>query len=47
MGAGIPSGKEIGRILNELLEAVLEDPALNEKEKLLTIARNFVKETRA
>ncbi len=41
MGAGIPAGKEIGRILNELLEVVLEDPALNEKEKLLTIARNL------
>jgi hypothetical protein len=35
---GIPSGKTIGVILRELLEAVLEDPALNTKEKLLEIA---------
>jgi len=41
MAAGIPSGKEIGRILDELLEAVLDNPALNEKDKLLTIARNI------
>ncbi len=41
MATGIPAGKEIGRILNELLEAVLEDPALNKKEKLLSIARNI------
>ena len=47
MSAGIPAGKEIGRILNELLEAVLEDPALNEKEKLLTIALNLADATRA
>ena len=38
MQAGIPSGKELGRILNELLECVLEDPEMNDKEKLLAIA---------
>ena len=47
MSAGIPAGKEIGRILDELLEVVLEDPALNEKEKLLTIALNLADATRA
>ena len=31
------SGREIGRILQELLELVLEDPCLNETEKLLEI----------
>ena len=41
MDAGVPAGKELGRILNGLLETVLEDPAQNEKEKLLTIARNL------
>lgn len=32
---GIPKGKEIGRILNELLDKVLEHPELNKKELLL------------
>jgi tRNA nucleotidyltransferase (CCA-adding enzyme) len=35
---GIPPGPMVGVILNELLQAVLEDPALNEKTKLLEIA---------
>ena len=38
MSLGIPTGKTIGVILKELLEAVLEDPALNTREKLLEIA---------
>lgn len=38
MSAGIPAGKEIGRILNELFECVLEDPAMNTKEKLMDVA---------
>lgn len=38
MAAGIPAGKEIGRILNSLLETVLDDPALNTKDRLLQIA---------
>jgi putative nucleotidyltransferase with HDIG domain len=37
---GIPAGKRLGVILNCLLEAVLEDPAQNTREKLLEIARN-------
>lgn len=36
--AGIPAGKRIGVILNELFEAVLEDPQLNNHEKLMEIA---------
>jgi len=36
--AGIPAGKKLGAILNELFETVLEDPSLNTKEKLLEIA---------
>lgn len=35
---GIPSGRAMGGILKELLEAVLDDPSLNEREKLLEIA---------
>jgi hypothetical protein len=38
MNVGIPAGKSMGIILNQLLEAVLEDPELNTKEKLLEIA---------
>ena len=38
MAAGIPHGKHLGIILNELLEAVLNDPDLNTREKLLEVA---------
>ncbi|MDR2900650.1 MAG: CCA tRNA nucleotidyltransferase [Treponema sp.] len=38
---GIPSGKQIGIILNELLEAVIDDPELNTRDKLLEIAGNI------
>jgi hypothetical protein len=31
----------IGILLRQLLEAVLEDPALNRRDRLLTIAGNF------
>ncbi len=35
---GVPRGPVMGRILAELLEAVLDDPELNEAERLLDIA---------
>ncbi|MDR2501163.1 MAG: HD domain-containing protein [Treponema sp.] len=38
MGLGIAPGRPLGIILQELLEAVLDDPALNTKENLLAIA---------
>jgi putative nucleotidyltransferase with HDIG domain len=38
MDRGVQRGKALGIILKELLEAVLEDPALNTREKLLEIA---------
>ncbi|MGL4986310.1 MAG: CCA tRNA nucleotidyltransferase [Treponemataceae bacterium] len=38
---GIPKGKQIGFILNELLETVLEEPKSNTKESLLLIAKNL------
>lgn len=41
MAAGIPAGKELGRILNELLDCVLEDPKMNEKERLLETAKKI------
>ncbi|MDR0526608.1 MAG: HD domain-containing protein [Spirochaetaceae bacterium] len=39
MAIGVPAGKSVGIILKLLLEAVLEDPALNTREKLLEIAK--------
>jgi tRNA nucleotidyltransferase/poly(A) polymerase len=44
MAAGVKSGKYIGIILNELLETVIDDPALNTREKLLEIAGNINRE---
>lgn len=41
MAEGIPAGKELGHILNELLDCVLEDPAMNDREKLLNIAKKI------
>jgi poly(A) polymerase/tRNA nucleotidyltransferase (CCA-adding enzyme) len=36
---GIPPGPPIGRLLAGLLEAVLEDPSLNSRDRLLELAR--------
>ena len=41
---GIPAGPAVGRILAELLEAVLDDPAQNERERLLEIAGRVYRE---
>ena len=41
MQLGIPAGKELGRILNELLECVIEDPAMNNKEMLIETAKKI------
>ncbi|MCL2192876.1 MAG: HD domain-containing protein [Treponema sp.] len=41
MAMGIAPGKNLGKILNELLEAVLDDPGLNTRDKLLTIAEGL------
>lgn len=41
MAEGIPAGRQLGTILNQLLEAVLDDPSQNTKEQLLTIAKNI------
>ena len=38
---GIPKGKEIGRILNALLEKVLDGELENEKDKLLDFAKEI------
>lgn len=41
---GIPPGRRVGTILEFLLEAVTEDPAMNRRERLLEIAGNFYRE---
>ncbi|MCQ2584651.1 MAG: HD domain-containing protein [Treponema sp.] len=41
MEIGIPAGKKIGIILNELFETVLEDPEMNSREKLLKLAESY------
>lgn len=41
--AGITPGKKIGQILNELFQCILDDPEMNEKEKLLNVAKNLAK----
>ncbi|MDR2481201.1 MAG: HD domain-containing protein [Spirochaetaceae bacterium] len=38
---GIPSGKRLGVILKKLFEAVLEDPAMNNREKLMDLAQKY------
>ncbi len=40
----IAPGKEIGTVLNALLEAVLDDPKLNDRETLLEIGKKFYEE---
>ena len=41
MAIGVPAGKELGRILNELLDCVVEDPEMNTKETLLKTAKEI------
>jgi tRNA nucleotidyltransferase (CCA-adding enzyme) len=36
---GIPPGPEYGRILRALLERVVEDPAMNERDLLVPLVR--------
>jgi len=39
--AGVPKGPAMGKVLEFLLDAVLDDPSLNTREKLLELARNY------
>ncbi len=39
--AGIPAGKVLGEILNELFETITDSPAMNNREDLLKIAVNI------
>ena len=38
---GVPAGPAVGRVLQELLERVVEDPALNTRERLLAEAKRL------
>ncbi len=40
--AGMKPGPDMGRVLNELLEEVIKDPVLNEKQKLISIAKDLI-----
>lgn len=42
--AGIPSGKTMGKILNELFETVTDSPEMNDKEKLTALAKKIFSE---
>jgi hypothetical protein len=39
MKAGFKSGPQLGRILHDLLDAVVDEPALNTREQLLARAK--------
>jgi len=41
MAIGVEPGRNLGKILNELLEAVLDDPGLNTRDDLLKIAEKL------
>jgi tRNA nucleotidyltransferase (CCA-adding enzyme) len=43
-GLGIVPGPQVGELLRRLLEAVLDDPALNTPERLLDLARGWLAE---
>lgn len=40
---GLTPGPVVGQVLNHLLEAVLDEPGVNQRERLLAIAREFIK----
>lgn len=44
MALGVPEGPDVGRILKELVEVVLDDPERNTKEVLLEIVKKTLKE---
>ena len=41
LAIGVPPGPELGRLLGQLLDRVLEDPGLNDREHLLALAREW------
>lgn len=47
LAIGMKQGKQLGLVLEELYQAVLKDPQLNNKEKLLELANTFILKTKA
>ncbi len=47
MALGVPEGPEIGRLLRELIEVVLDDPDKNTKETLLEIVKQKIRQDEA
>ncbi|HEX5766000.1 MAG TPA: CCA tRNA nucleotidyltransferase, partial [Woeseiaceae bacterium] len=43
--AGVPPGPRLGKLLNTLLGHVLEDPSLNDRDKLMALSRQLSSET--
>ena len=41
LAIGVPPGPRLGRLLDRLLEAVLDDPSLNDRQRLLDAARTW------
>jgi tRNA nucleotidyltransferase (CCA-adding enzyme) len=41
IAAGFPAGPQLGRVLDELLDAVVDDPALNTRDELLARAKEL------
>ena len=41
IAAGMKPGPEMGRVLNTLLDRVIEDPSLNEKDTLLELSKKL------
>jgi hypothetical protein len=42
MEIGIPQDKKLGEVLQKLLDAVLEQPELNNREQLIELAKRFL-----
>lgn len=45
LALGIAEGKQVGVILNRLLESVIDEVTFNERESLLSAAKDFLKKT--
>jgi len=44
MNLGVPAGPKVGEVLNSLLEKVMDDPELNEKDILTGLVKEYINE---
>jgi tRNA nucleotidyltransferase (CCA-adding enzyme) len=42
MNMGYPEGKQIGELINKLVDAVLDNPSINTREQLMALVKQFV-----